>query len=359
MSMIESYEFGKLDGTSVTAYRLRNSAGVSLGLCSYGARLTSLVVPDRHGSFADIVLGFNDLDSYVRSDAYHGATCGRFANRIRRGQIQIDGEDVRLAINDGPNHLHGGVAGFDRKVWASVVNESGSTVTFFQVSEDGEEGYPGRLHVSVSYSLNERNELLIEARATTDLPTIVSIINHTYWNLAGESAGSLDGHLLTIPAEEYLPVDHEVIPTGEISPVLGTRYDFRNEAKVTSRYLDTNDVSESEAYDHDVLGALGFDNTWRLSDDGQFQPALKMREGNSGRCVEVFTTAPSIQFYTTGYLQEEIPGKSGKPYKRYGAFTMEPQHEPDSPNHKAFSDSVLRPGRVYQNRTKYRFSTIR
>ena len=357
MPSIKTRDFGSLNGSAVTTYRMRNANGLSAELCSYGARLISLVMPDRNGSFADIVLGFNDLGSYVRSRAYHGATCGRFSNRIRGGSLHIGGEHVQLSINDGPNHLHGGQVGFDQRNWSAQVSDRNDKVTFSLLSAHGDQGYPGRLSVCVSYSLNQNNELLIESRATTDMTTIVSVINHTYWNLAGEDARSLDGHRLTINADKYLPVDHEMIPTGEIKPVSGSRYDFREEAGVVKRFLNAPKVTGSLSYGNDGRGGSGFDNTWRLSNDGQTAFALKMREISSGRCVEVLTNAPSIQFYTADYLDEDIKGKSGENYRRYCAFTMEPQHEPDAPNHTLFSDAILTPQDLYENKTVYRFFT--
>ena len=358
MGTITVFEFGKLADKPVMGFRLENANGLSMGLCSYGARLTSLKIPDRNGLFSDVVLGFADFESYVRSNAYHGATCGRYSNRIRRGSFQIDGEEVRLTRNDRGHHLHGGDVGFDQKVWAHSVNENNGSVTFFYESADGEQGYPGCLQSSVTYSLNDKNELVIRARASTTKPTAVSIINHTYWNLAGENAGSLQGHMLTIPMDTYLPVDKEMIPTGAANLVSGSRYDFRNEAAITERFLDPIGARASDDCYADADGALGFDNTWRPESGSGLRLALKMREMSSGRCVEVFATAPSIQFYTASYLQDEVPGKSGKPYKRYSAFTMEPQCEPDAPNHEVFSDPILRPGEIYESKTVYKFSTF-
>ncbi|HUJ09186.1 MAG TPA: aldose epimerase family protein [Verrucomicrobiae bacterium] len=343
---IEKKPFGKLnDGSQVTLFTLSNVNGVEAAVMNYGATLVSLEVPDRHGKLADVALGFDTLEDYVeRNSPYFGCIVGRVANRIAKGRFTLDGVEYRLAINNGPNHLHGGLKGFDKANWkGEFSNTTASSVKFTYVSRDGEEGYPGNLSVTVVYMLTDQNELQIEYTATTDKATPVNLTNHTYFNLAG--SGDVLGYELMIAADQYVAVDDTLIPTGELKSVQGTPMDFTRAVPIGSRFSELD--GEPKGYDHCyVLRHVSR------------KPSLAARVHDplSGRTLEVYTTEPGVQLYTSNFLDGTIKGKGGRSYRQHSAFCLETQHFPDSVNKPQFPSAILRPGEVYSQRTTFRFS---
>lgn len=316
-------------------YTLTNNNGVEVSITNYGGTVTSIKVPDRNGVFGDIVLGYDTIEEYMRNPRYLGALIGRYANRIAGGRFSLNGVEYQLAQNNnGANHLHGGVRGFDKRIWK--VSETPASLHFEYFSPDGEENYPGNLTVAVDYSLNDQNELRIEYHATTDKDTIINLTNHSYFNLAGQ--GTILDHELTLQADSFTPVSDELIPTGEIRAVDGTRMDFR-----------TPRVISEGGYDHNFVL-----NDWQL---GSVRSVAKLREPKSGRVMEVFTTQPGIQFYSGNFLDGSLIGKGGVAYEKYAALCLETQHFPDSPNQPNFPSTVLRTGETYNETTIYKFTT--
>jgi aldose 1-epimerase len=345
-SVVKS-DFGKTKkGAAVELYTLTNKNGVVVKITNYGGIVTELHVPDKNGKSGDVVLGFKDLNDYLAGHPYFGAIIGRYGNRIAAGKFSIDGKEYTLATNNGPNHLHGGVKGFDKVVWTAEPAKGKLKLTYS--SKDGEEGYPGKLDSTVTYTLTDDNALRIDYVATTDKPTVVNLTNHSYFNLAGENAGSIEDHWLTINADHYLPVDEGSIPTGELKSVKGTPFDFTQPHKVGERIEQTG--GKPVGYDHNyVLN--------RKAGDKGMMLAARVKEPTSGRGMEVWTTEPGIQFYTGNYLDEKQTGKEGRPYKFRNGFCLETQHYPDSPNQPKFPSSVLRPGQTYKTTTVYKFLT--
>jgi aldose 1-epimerase len=347
--------FGTLaNGTHIESVELTNGAGVSVRLISLGAAVQSLVIPDRNGKAGDIVLGYSTPQEYLDRPGYFGATVGRYANRIAKGKFTLDGHTYTLATNDhGINHLHGGNRGFDKVVWKidSVKSGPSATVVLSYVSPDGEEGYPGTLRVTATYSLSDRNELRVEYQATTDKPTIVNISNHSYFNLSSESAGeSVMGELLQINASRYTPVDATLIPTGELRSVAGTPFDFRKPAAIGLRIRDGRDQQ--------IVYGRGYDHNFVLDGRaGELHEAVRVEDPKSGRVMDILTTAPGVQFYSGNFLDASIAGKSGVVYRQGDALALEPQLFPDSPNHPGFPSARLAPGSTYRNTIVYRFST--
>jgi aldose 1-epimerase len=347
-------DFGTLaDGTRVPAIELSNGSGMTARIIALGAAIQSLQAPDRAGHSADIVLGFSSPMEYLAHTEYFGATVGRYANRIARGEFELDGRRYALDTNDGPNHLHGGVRGFDKALWRieSVSSRDEARVALTHVDADGAGGYPGELHVTATYTLNARNELTVEYRATTSKPTIVNITNHSYFNLAGE-AGARDvmEHRLTLAAEEYTPVDEISIPTGERRSVASTPFDFREPRTIGERIRDGRELQlrYGRGYDHNfVVG--GTPSTLR--------PAARLEEPTSGRVLEVFATAPGLQLYSGNFLDGTLPGKTGRLYRQGDGLCLEPQLYPDSPNQPRFPSACLRPGEQFVNTMTFRFST--
>lgn len=347
--------FGALpDGRSVPAVTLSNRNGVSATVIAYGATLQSLVMPDRRGSRADVVLGYPSIAQYLEKPQYFGATVGRFANRIARGRFILDGKTYQLPINNGPNSLHGGNIGFDKVLWTITKVSSGPTasVSLRYVSPDGEQGYPGTMTVEATYSLDEKNNLTIDYRATTDKPTIVNISNHTYWNLRGEgSPGGAMGHLVTIPADTYLPTDSTSIPTGEFRPVAGTVFDFRTPHAIGERVRD--------ATDQQIVFGRGYDHNWvigrKVTKDLHLMARVK--DPVSGRGFELWSNQPGLQFYSGNFLDATSFGKSHRLYREGDALVMEPQIFPDTPNHPEFGSARLNAGEVYHNVINYRLTT--
>ncbi|WEH42013.1 galactose mutarotase [Streptomyces sp. NBC_01218] len=330
VTTISSDAFGTLaDGTSVERWTLERD-GVRVRVLTYGAIVQSVEVPGRDGAAGEVVLGLPDLDGYVtHASPFFGAVCGRYANRIGGAAFTLDGRTHRLTANEGPNQLHGGARGFDKRVWTA--REAAGGVELRLVSEDGEEGFPGRLAVTVTYTLEPGGALRIGYRATTDAPTVVNLTNHTYWNLAGAGSGSALGHELRIAAGRITPVDSASLPTGELAPVDGTRFDFRGPKPV------------GPGYDHNyVLDAPG-------SPDGGGAAAAELYDAGSGRVLTVRTTEPGIQLYTADHLD-------GTPYVPSAGIALETQHFPDSPNRPEFPSTVLRPGEEYVSTTEYGFS---
>jgi aldose 1-epimerase len=336
--------FGRLpDGTPVDIYTLTNKNGLEARLMTYGATLVSLKLPDRNDVFADCVLGYDTLDGYLKNSPYFGATVGRYGNRIAQGRFTIDGVVYKLATNNGPNHLHGGIKGFDKVVWAaeSFSEASAVGVKFAHLSKDSEEGYPGNLAVSVVYVLTNDDELRIEYEATTDKATPVNLTHHSYFNFAGGKRDIL-GHELMLAADRYTPVDAGLIPTGELRAVQGTAMDFRAPQAIGSR------IGRVEGgYDHNFVLSSG-DKTMAL--------AARVVEPESGRVMEIFTTEPGIQFYSGNFLDGTITGKGGQTYGKHWGFCLETQHFPDSPNHANFPSTTLRPGQMYRTGTVHKFS---
>lgn len=346
--------FGQLsDGRKVEAVDLTNASGVSARIITLGASIQALSAPDKQGKSADIVLGYKTAAEYLAKPQYFGVTVGRYANRIAKGKFTLDGKSYALATNDGPNHLHGGAKGFDKVLWQidSVKSGSPASVVLSYTSPDGEEGYPGTLKVTATYSLSDKNELTIDYRATTDKATIVNITNHAYFNLAGE-AGTADilGHRLTLAADAYTPVDSTLIPTGERKSVAGTPFDFRKATLIGARVRDGRDeqIRYGRGYDHNfvVNGAAG---TMRV--------AARVEDPASGRVMELLTTAPGVQFYSGNFLDGTSTGKSGRIYRQGDALCLEPQVFPDAPNQKDFPSARLDPGKTYVNSMILRFST--
>jgi aldose 1-epimerase len=345
--------FGRLaDGRNVEAITLERGP-LTARILAYGATLQSLCVPDRDGSVADVALGHATLDPYVEHPQFIGSTVGRVANRIARGRFVLDGRPYQVPINNGPNSLHGGPEGFDKVLWEIAELRDGSApgVTLRHVSPDGEMGYPGTLTVTATYRLEDSETLSVEYEATTDRTTIVNLSNHAYWNLAGEgSAEGAMGHLLTIPAEHYLPTDAAAIPTGEFRPVAATPFDFREPAAVGARVRDTSDEQ--------IVFGRGYDHSWVIDRTPSAAPRLlaRVEEPKSGRVMEILSNQPGLQFYSANFLDATSSGKAGKLYRMGDAIVLEPQMFPDTPNHPAFGSIRLEPGETYRNLILWRFS---
>jgi aldose 1-epimerase len=343
--------FGKTDdGTPVDIYTLKNKAGMEARITNYGGIVVSLKVPDRKGSFDDVVLGYDNLDQYVKNNPFFGALVGRYGNRIAKAQFTLDGKTYHLAANNGPNSLHGGLKGFDKKVWQAreLTSKEGAGLELLCQSKDGEEGYPGNLTVKVNYLLGEDNALRIDYLATTDKDTVLNLTNHSYFNLAGAGNGDILGHVVMIAADKFTPVDETLIPTGVLQPVKGTPFDFTTPTAIGAR------INQD---DQQLKFGKGYDHNWVLnSSSGTLALAVRVTEPTTGRIMEVLTTEPGVQFYVGNFLDGSNVGKGGKTYKfRYG-FCLETQHFPDSPNQPAFPSTVLKPGQQYKTSTVYRFS---
>jgi len=341
--------FGKTaDGTAVDLFVLTNAKGMRAKVMTYGATLTELLVPDRDGKLDDVVLGFDDLDGYLAGHPFFGSTVGRFANRIAKGKFTLDGKEYTLAINNGPNTLHGGKKGFDKAIWnpEPVLSGDDPAIRFTYRSPDGEEGYPGNLSVAVTYTLTNDNALKIHYAASTDKATPVNLTNHTYFNLAGAKAGNILGHEMTISADTYTPADDTLIPTGEIKPVKGTPLDF------TTPTLIGAHINQIKAE------PVGYDHNFVLNGGGKsLALAARVHDPKTGRVLEMSTTEPGVQFYTGNFLDGKLKGRGGVAYKQHGAFCLEAQHFPDSVNHSTFPSTILRPGQTYTQTTVYKFST--
>ncbi len=339
--------FGKTpDGTPVELYVLKNGQ-ITVKVMTYGAIITEIDTPDRNGMEGDVVLGFDSLEGYLGKHPYFGATVGRVANRIAKGKFTLNGQEYTLAVNDGPNTLHGGLKGFDKVIWKAepISRPDGPSIKLTRRSPDGEEGYPGNLDVSVQFTVTEQNELKIEYTATTDKATPINLSNHSYFNLAGRTTEPVLGHELMLAADHYTPVDETWIPTGEIAPVAGTPLDFTKPTDIGARIKELK--VEPTGYDHNFV-----------LDSGGKSLALAVRvyEPKTGRVMELSTTEPGVQFYTGNFLDGTITGKDGIAYRKHHAFCLEAQHYPDSIHHANFPSAILEPGKTYTQTTVYKFS---
>lgn len=340
-------------GDAVMEYTLTNAHGVEVKIITYGGTITSIRLPGRDGEAANVVLGFATLQDYEQKSPYLGCITGRYANRIAGGKFTLDGKTHQLHLNDGPNSLHGGRKGFDKVVWdvaREIDGAEGSGIALHYTSPDGEEHFPGALDTTVTYLLNDQNELRIHYRATTDQPTVVNLTNHTLWNLGGEGLGSVEDHLLQIDAEEYTPVDAAAIPLGAHEAVAGTPFDFRTPTAVGARIRSGH---------QQIVYGKGYDHNWVLARAGagaaDLAPAATLHHAASGRRVEVWTTEPGVQVYTGNFLSGALYGTSGHAYRQGDGIALETQHFPDSPNQEAYPTTVLRPGEVYDTTTVFRF----
>ncbi|MBV8311070.1 MAG: galactose mutarotase [Planctomycetaceae bacterium] len=340
--------FGKTpDGTPVELYVLKNGQ-ITVKVMTYGAIITEIDTPDRNGKERDVVLGFDSLEGYLGKHPYFGATVGRVANRIAKGKFTLNGQEYTLAVNDGPNTLHGGLKGFDKVIWKAepIDHPDGPSIKLTRRSPDGEEGYPGNLDVGVQFTVTEQNELKIEYTATTDKATPINLSNHSYFNLAGRTTEPVLGHELMLAADHYTPVDETLIPTGEIAPVTGTPLDFTKPTDIGARIKELK--VEPTGYDHNFV----------LNSGGKsLALAGRVYEPKTGRVMELSTTEPGVQFYTGNFLDGTITGKDEIAYRKHHAFCLEAQHYPDSIHHANFPSAVLEPGKTYTQTTVYKFST--
>lgn len=348
---IKKQSFGTLaDGTEIALYTLVNAQGMQATITTYGGIVVSLTAPDRDGTFADVVLGFDTLAEYIAHSPYFGCLVGRFGNRIANGKFTLKGVEYGLAQNDGQNHLHGGIQGFDKRVWAPRALETaeGPALVLAYVSPDGEEGYPGTLSVTVTYTLTDDNALKIDYTAITDKTTVVNLTNHSYFNLSAGAAATILDHELFLNADIFTPVDGTLIPTGELRPVAGTPLDFRTPTPIGARI---------NADDAQLKFGGGYDHNWVVNGEpGALRLAAQVYEPSSGRVMEVHTTEPAIQFYAGNMMPPTLPGKGGRVYVRRGGLCLETQHYPDSPNKPEFPSTTLQPGQTYQTTTVYKFS---
>ncbi len=337
--------FGTVNDTvPIYLYTLINENDMVVKLTNYGGIVTSILVPDNKHNFDDIVLGFDSLNNYLTGHPYFGAIVGRYANRIANGKFTLEGKEYTLAANNGKNHLHGGIKGFDKVVWDSkdYVDKDSVSVSLFYLSQDGEEGYPGNLSVKVIYTLTNDNELKIKYEAHTDQPTPVNLTHHSYFNLAGAGSGDILDHILMIDADMYTPVDETLIPTGELKKVKNTEMDFTTPHNIGSR------IKEVEG---------GYDHNYVLNNGGKMAKVAELYEPHTGRVMEVFTTEPGMQFYSGNFLDGSITGKNRKIYQKHYGLCLETQHFPDSPNKPGFPSVILYPENTYGYTTIYKFST--
>jgi len=349
--VIQSEVIGQFENQDVKMYTMSNSSGMEIQLMNYGGIISSIKVPDRSGNIDDVALGFNTFPEYLEEHPYFGALIGRYGNRIAKGAFSIDGQDYSLATNNGENSLHGGIKGFDKKIWKDEMIQTDDAVGVKLIgrSPHMEEGYPGNLDIEVKYLLNDQNEIVIDYKAVTDKSTIVNLTNHSYFNLKGEGQGDITDHELIIKADRFTPVDETLIPTGEMKEVNGTAFDFRTIQKIGNRI-------DQEGSQQITFGG-GYDHNYVLnSQTGKLTMAAKVVEKSTGRVMEVLTTEPGMQFYTGNFLDGTIIGKSGKAYGKRAAFCLETQHHPDSPNQESFPSTRLDPGETYSSQTVYRFS---
>ncbi len=347
--MIIKEAYGQVDGKDVDIYTLTNKNNLEMKVTNYGCTVTSLIVPDKDGNLDDIVLGFKTVDQYVKESPYFGCAVGRFGNRIALGKFSIDGTDYTLATNNGANHLHGGLKGFDKVIWNAEPKETddGPAIMFTHVSKDMDEGYPGNLNVTIIYTLTDDNEFKIEYSATTDKATHCNLTHHTYFNLAGDDAGDILGHELTVTADHYTPVDAGLIPTGELETVKGTPFDFTSPHVIGERIGVLKEGVENGGYDH---------NFCLNNKDGSVALAAKVYDPKTGRIMEISTTEPAIQFYSGNFLDGTLVGKTDSKYQQHDGFCLETQHFPDAPNQPTFPTTLLKPGETYGHIIIHKFS---
>ena len=344
---VQRESFGKTaDGEGVDIFTLTNGHALKARVTTWGACLVEMHAPDRKGALADVTLGFDKLDGYMTRHPYFGVTAGRYGNRIAKGKFSLDGKEFTLAVNNGANHLHGGLRGFDQRNWKGEVVAGANAVRFTYTSADGEEGYPGALKTAVTYTLTEQDELRIDYEATTDKPTVLNLTNHAYWNLAGAGEGDILAHEITLHAGKFTPVDDGSIPTGKLDPVAGGPMDFTQAKAVAKDFAQV--PGTPGGYDHNFVldkpkpGALAL--------------AAEVFEPKSGRVMKISTTEPGVQFYTGNYLDGTVTGKGGKVYKKNFGLCLETQHFPDSPNQPYFPTTTLRPGQTFRSTTIHQFS---
>ena len=341
------------DFDTIKLYTLKNSSGMTVKVTNYGAIITSLTAPDRDGNFSDVVLGYNRVEDYINAvdKPYFGAIVGRYGNRIAAGEFTLDGETHTLLKNNGANHLHGGAIGFDKVVWTADFDPAEPIISLSYLAKDQEEGYPGNLQLTVTYTLTNDNELIVDYHATTDKATPINVTQHSYFNLKGEGEGTILDHELMINADQFTPVDQGMIPTGDLVDVAGTPFDFTT-AKPIGRDID----QENQQLNY----GGGFDHNWILNrgdEKDTLTLAARVFEPTTGRVMEIHTTEPGIQFYCGNFLDGRLSGKSGKPYLHRGGFCLETQHYPDSPNQDNFPSTILRPGKEHRTRTIFKFTT--
>jgi aldose 1-epimerase len=349
---IEKTMYGQLpDGQTADLFTLQNAAGMTAKITNYGGILVALTAPDKEGKFEDVTLGLDSLSSYVKNNPFFGALVGRYGNRIAKGKFTLDDKPYDLFINNMGNHLHGGKVGFDKVLWtATPVDGDEPALKLTYTSKDGEEGYPGNLSVTVTYTLQKDNALKIDYEATTDKPTVVNLTNHTYFNLTGDIKRDILDYVVTINADKFIPVDETLIPTGKLQPVAGTPFDFTKPTVVGARINDSTDTQ--------IKYGGGYDHAWVLNGEaGSLKKAATVYEPTSGRVMDVSTMEPAVQFYTGNFLNGKVVGREGFPYKKRYALCLETEHYPDSPNQPSFPTTTLRPGETYKTTTIYQFST--
>lgn len=345
--------WGSAKGAEVTLISITNGSGASLVLTNFGATLVQMHMPAPDGAIADIVLGFDDLSDYKRTETYFGATVGRFGNRIREGKFSLDGIAYEVSRNEGKNSLHGGVDSYDKRVWDTTIDEMANSVTFSLISPDGDAGFPGRLTMNSTYTLTEDNVVRIDMRARTDKTTLCNMVHHSYFNLAGHDSGAVLDQELCINSDFYTPVDSELIITGEVLKVADTPFDFRTPTPIGKNIAKVPNAGAGRMADGVFAG---YDHNWCLRGEPfSFRPVLTVRDPKSGRGFELFTNQPGVHFYTGGYLDEEIVSKAGTPYRQFSGFTFETQTFPDSPNLSHVPQARLEPGELYQHIMEFRF----
>ena len=348
---IDKIQFGEtMDGTGVDQFILSNNNGMEVRIITYGGVITSWTAPDKNGDYKDIVLGYNTLAEYEAETPYFGALIGRYGNRIAKGKFSLDDQKYTLAVNNGVNHLHGGLKGFDKVVWdaKTIVSDSTVSLELSYLSKDMEEGYPGNLETKVTYALNNKDELSVNYEATTDKPTIVNLTQHSYFNLTADFNQDILGHELVINADSFLPVDNTLIPTGEFRDVTGTPFDFKT-SKAIGTHIDNENIQ--------LKNGLGYDHCWVLNDqDTGVRFVASAYEPVSGRLLEVFSDEPGIQFYSGNFLDGTLPSKNKGMYQHRTGFCLETQHYPDSPNQKNFPSVRLNPGEKYNSKTVFRLA---
>ena len=350
MTGITEQAWGALPtGETISLYTFRNEKGIEATISNFGGRLVTLKVPDRDGKFEDIVLGYDSLEPYTKPNPFFGTLVGRYANRIANGEFTLNGKKYTLLKNNGPNSLHGGAQGFDKKAWQAEISKDGHSLQLTYLSKDGEEGYPGNLTSVVTYSLGNDNGLTIDYAATTDADTVLNLTNHSYFNLAGHGNGNILDHQLTINADKFTPVNANLIPTGVLQNVGGTPFDFRQSTAIGAR-IDSSDQQ--------MQYGKGYDHNFVLNGSGESASlAARITDPHSGRVMEVLTTQPGVQLYTANHIEGQIKGKGGAIYHFRGAYCFETQHFPDSPNQPTFPTTVLKPGEKFHQTTIFRFST--
>jgi aldose 1-epimerase len=340
---ITTADWGETDGKKVSLYTLTTKNGVQVTITNYGGTVTSWLAPDRNGNKGNIVLGFDKLQGYLDKPPYFGALVGRYGNRIANGRFTLNGQTYKLATNNGKNALHGGLKGFDKVVWEALpASDNTPSLTLKYLSKDGEEGYPGNLSVTVKYTLTDDNELKIDYTAQTDKATPVNLTNHSYFNLSGDASTDILNHTLQIDADRYTPVDTTLIPTGELKPVAGTPFDFRQPHKIGERISQV-----PGGYDHNFVLNGGA---------GSMRRVATLKDSSSGRILEVYTDQPGLQFYSGNFLDGSIKTSDGKPINKHAALCLETQHFPDSPNQPSFPSTILQPGATYHTATTYKVS---